>query len=206
MNIPMDNHLTIKTPTQVFLEKSFYPKETTKKLLKLITFKAREEILNMHPLYLTEREAVEYLYLDKKNLTIPIRKKKSLTPLYKKFFTLDSEWFLKKCVEEISNQKNSLSKKDYSISSLKRFINEYLSIVEQFSDNKTHYAIKNLVMKTRKTKGGKEISYASSNFKVEKPISIGFYSFDAQKNIKIKVSPENLGIRVLSVNPKNILM
>lgn len=205
--ITMETSLTTKTPNQVFLERSFYPKETSKKLLQVITMKAREEILNMHPLYFADRETVEYLYLDKSLLTIPIRKKRSLIPIYKHFFTLDNEWFLKECEKEIKENKDlSLSKKDYSYANLKRFVNEYLSTIEQFSTDKTHYAIKNLTRKTKVDKNGNDISHASSTFKVEKAISISFYSFDAKKNMKIKVSPEKLGIRMLNVNPKNILM
>lgn len=199
--------LTTKTPIQLFLERSFYPKETAKKLLQIITMKAREEILKMHPLYFADREEVELLYLDKDLLTVPLCTKRSLIPIYKRFFTLDDEWFLKKCKKELVENKDlSLQKKDFSLANLKRFVNEYLSAIEQFSDDKSYYAIKNLARKTKVDKKGYAVSEISSTFEVEKPINITFYSFDLRKNTKIKVSPEKLKVRILNINPKNILL
>lgn len=128
------------------LSQSYFNPHLTNKLLKMWITLAQNQIFNLHPLFLPEREHAIIVLPDNKYYQQFNRM--TTIPCWKAPFTLDDERLLKKLLN-IYNKTAKHQGNQVSVYSLKHLVNTYLNLIEQHHSKDFYLGINGIINQTR---------------------------------------------------------
>lgn len=191
-----------ETPIKMLREVSYYRISQLNKMLDKVAEVAKDWILNMHPLWLQDRNVIVKVKINNfsnRNEYYSVSK----VVLYKDIFTLLDDDFIKEVSNQLQQEVNK-NKDIYSFENIKNALTTYFDILNQKKHNGYSFSFYKIVNKqTAESKGGKVSNYLTKD--LPEKIKCEFYNIKNSTQKEHVLTNKDYKIVAEKTNPKFIL-